>query len=76
MWAVDLDLGYSNQLAMTQIMLHMTGGTLDCHAGRLEVSSPVRNNKPTAHQRAPTANAVLIFLFAFSALLGIIYYIS
>ncbi|XP_053479030.1 IQ motif-containing protein H-like isoform X2 [Ictalurus furcatus] len=56
-WAVDLDLGYSNQLAMTQIMLHMTGGTLNCHAGRLEVPSPVRNNKPTARQRAPTANA-------------------
>ncbi|XP_026782757.3 IQ motif-containing protein H isoform X1 [Pangasianodon hypophthalmus] len=56
-WAVDLDLGYSNQLAMTQIMLHMTGGTLNCHAGRLEVPSPVRNSKPSARQKAPTANA-------------------
>ncbi|XP_058242900.1 IQ motif-containing protein H [Hemibagrus wyckioides] len=56
-WAVDLDLGYSNQLAMTQIMLHITGGTLNCHAGCLEVPSPVRNSKPTAHHRAPTANA-------------------
>ncbi|KAF5907609.1 IQ domain-containing protein H isoform X1, partial [Clarias magur] len=56
-WAVDLDLGYSNQLAMTQIMLHMTGGTLNCHTGRLEIPSPVRNNKPTAYLRATTTNA-------------------
>ncbi|XP_026878153.2 IQ motif-containing protein H [Electrophorus electricus] len=52
-WAVDLDLGYSNQLAMTQLMLLMTGGTLDCHTGRLEVP-PVRDAKPTArHRPAP-----------------------
>ncbi|XP_027017127.2 IQ motif-containing protein H isoform X1 [Tachysurus fulvidraco] len=56
-WAVDLDLGYSNQLAMTQIMLHITGGTLNCHAGRLEVPFPVRNSKTPACHRAPTANA-------------------
>ncbi|XP_030621174.1 LOW QUALITY PROTEIN: IQ motif-containing protein H [Chanos chanos] len=36
-WVVDLDLGYSNQLAMTQLMLMMTGGTLDCRSSRLEV---------------------------------------
>uniref|UniRef100_A0A672N890 IQ motif containing H n=1 Tax=Sinocyclocheilus grahami TaxID=75366 RepID=A0A672N890_SINGR len=35
-WAIDLDLGYSNQLAMTQLMLMMTRGTLD-------VKSSVRN---------------------------------
>ncbi|KAK1784921.1 hypothetical protein P4O66_018355 [Electrophorus voltai] len=54
-WAVDLDLGYSNQLAMTQLMLLMTGGTLDCHTGRLEVP-PVRDAKPTARHRVPKAN--------------------
>uniref|UniRef100_A0A4W4F863 IQCH-like ATP-grasp domain-containing protein n=1 Tax=Electrophorus electricus TaxID=8005 RepID=A0A4W4F863_ELEEL len=58
-WAVDLDLGYSNQLAMTQLMLLMTGGTLDCHTGRLEVP-PVRDAKPTARHRVPKANTVLL----------------
>ncbi|XP_017547245.2 IQ motif-containing protein H isoform X1 [Pygocentrus nattereri] len=51
-WAVDLDIGYSNQLAMTQLMLLMTGGTLSYRTGRLEVPPPVRANKPTARQKA------------------------
>ncbi|XP_048024439.1 LOW QUALITY PROTEIN: IQ motif-containing protein H [Megalobrama amblycephala] len=44
-WAIDLDLGYSNQLAMTQMMLMMTRGTLDCRTSKLEVSPPVRDVK-------------------------------
>ncbi|XP_051726460.1 IQ motif-containing protein H isoform X1 [Ctenopharyngodon idella] len=44
-WAIDLDLGYSNQLAMTQMMLMMTRGTLDCRSSKLEVSPPVRDVK-------------------------------
>ncbi|XP_066541844.1 IQ motif-containing protein H isoform X2 [Hoplias malabaricus] len=51
-WAVDLDIGYSDQLAMTQLMLLMTGGALDCRRGCLEVPPPVRANKTTARQRA------------------------
>ena len=39
-WAIDLDLTYSDQLAMTQMLLMRTGGTLNCHTGCLEV--PVR----------------------------------
>ncbi|TSX17007.1 IQ motif-containing protein H [Bagarius yarrelli] len=56
-WAVDLNLGYSNQLAMTQIMLHITGGSLDCHTGHLKVLSKVRNSRPTAQHRASKENA-------------------
>ncbi|CAK6961433.1 IQ motif-containing protein H [Scomber scombrus] len=41
-WAIDLDLTYSDQLAMTQMLLMMTGGTLNCHTGCLEVPVPVR----------------------------------
>ncbi|XP_065135070.2 IQ motif-containing protein H [Paramisgurnus dabryanus] len=47
-WAVDLDLGYSNQLAMTQVMLMMTGGTLDCRTSKLEV--PVKDKKTSVCQ--------------------------
>uniref|UniRef100_A0A3Q4HEH5 IQ motif containing H n=1 Tax=Neolamprologus brichardi TaxID=32507 RepID=A0A3Q4HEH5_NEOBR len=41
-WAVDLDITYSNQLAMTQMLLMMTGGTLNCRTGCLEAPMPIR----------------------------------
>uniref|UniRef100_A0A3Q3FJX0 IQ motif containing H n=1 Tax=Labrus bergylta TaxID=56723 RepID=A0A3Q3FJX0_9LABR len=41
-WAIDLDLKYSDQLAMTQMLLMMTGGTLNCLTGCLEVPMPIR----------------------------------
>ncbi|XP_042266793.1 IQ motif-containing protein H isoform X1 [Thunnus maccoyii] len=50
-WAIDLDLTYSNQLAMTQMLLMMTGGTLNCRTGCLEVPVPVRE-KSCEHQTA------------------------
>ncbi|XP_033491090.2 IQ motif-containing protein H [Epinephelus lanceolatus] len=48
-WAIDLDLTYSDQLAMTQMLLMMTGGTLNCSTGCLEVPVPVRE-KCCEHQ--------------------------
>ncbi|KAM9352354.1 IQ motif-containing protein H [Symphorus nematophorus] len=50
-WAIDLDLTYSDQLAMTQMLLMMTGGTLNCRAGCLQVPMPVRE-KCCEHQIA------------------------
>uniref|UniRef100_A0A8D3AU33 IQ motif containing H n=1 Tax=Scophthalmus maximus TaxID=52904 RepID=A0A8D3AU33_SCOMX len=39
-WAINVDLTYSDQLAMTQMLLMMTGGTLNCRTGCLEVFMP------------------------------------
>lgn len=36
LWCVDLDLGYSNNLALYRLMCHVTGLQLDVHSGVLE----------------------------------------
>uniref|UniRef100_A0A3Q4MVF1 IQ motif containing H n=1 Tax=Neolamprologus brichardi TaxID=32507 RepID=A0A3Q4MVF1_NEOBR len=54
-WAVDLDITYSNQLAMTQMLLMMTGGTLNCRTGCLEAPMPIRE-QCCEHQIAPVGN--------------------
>ncbi|CAB1426053.1 unnamed protein product [Pleuronectes platessa] len=54
-WAIDLDLTYSDQLAMTQMLLMRTGGTLNCHTCCLEV--PVRE-KYCEDQPAATSPVV------------------
>uniref|UniRef100_A0A3Q2VTR0 IQ motif containing H n=1 Tax=Haplochromis burtoni TaxID=8153 RepID=A0A3Q2VTR0_HAPBU len=53
-WAVDLDITYSNQLAMTQMLLMMTGGTLNCRTGCLEAPMPI-SEKCFEHQIVPKA---------------------
>ncbi|NXW58591.1 IQCH protein, partial [Eurystomus gularis] len=49
-WATDLDLCYSDQLALTQLMLYVTDGNLDCHSSRFEVSL---GSKEMKSQRIP-----------------------
>ena len=45
-WAVDLDLRYSDQLALTQLLLVVTGATLDCRSCRLLVPLPTQEKSP------------------------------
>uniref|UniRef100_A0A670JDU8 IQ motif containing H n=1 Tax=Podarcis muralis TaxID=64176 RepID=A0A670JDU8_PODMU len=47
-WAVDLDLHYSDHLALTQVLLYVTNGTLDCKLSRFECQ--VIPSKPKSRQ--------------------------
>ncbi|XP_075994685.1 IQ motif-containing protein H isoform X1 [Genypterus blacodes] len=59
-WAVDLDLTYSDQLAMTQMVLIMTGGTLNCHTGHLEVPVPIAEKSLACQTTAKVLICLLI----------------
>lgn len=63
-WAVDLDITYSNQLAMTQMLLMMTGGTLNCRTGCLEAPMPIRE-KCCEHQIVPKVPSYICLYLQF-----------
>ncbi|XP_054588993.1 IQ motif-containing protein H isoform X2 [Nothobranchius furzeri] len=56
---IDLDVAYSDQLAMTQMMLMTTGGTLNCHAGSLEVQMSIRKTSCAVKNPGASCFAVI-----------------
>ncbi|XP_021262493.1 IQ domain-containing protein H isoform X2 [Numida meleagris] len=53
-WATDLDLCYSDQLALTQLSLYVTDGNLDCCSGLSEVPLGSRKTKSQCTRRKET----------------------
>uniref|UniRef100_A0A3Q1I3L2 IQCH-like ATP-grasp domain-containing protein n=1 Tax=Anabas testudineus TaxID=64144 RepID=A0A3Q1I3L2_ANATE len=73
-WATDLDLTYSDQLAMTQMLLMMTGGTLNFHTGCLEVPNPM-TEKCCERQIPPVVNYyAVIGIHLFHSNLSMLYH--
>ncbi|XP_058012763.1 IQ domain-containing protein H [Ahaetulla prasina] len=56
-WATDLDLRYSDHLAMTRVALYVTEGTFDCASSRFQVQLP--SKKPPV-QKEQTRSTSLV----------------
>ncbi|KAM9311942.1 IQ domain-containing protein H [Gastrophryne carolinensis] len=58
-WATDLDLCYSDQLAMTQLLLYLTNGTLDCTNSQLIVPVASMKTGRSRHQTQSLENPAI-----------------
>uniref|UniRef100_A0A8C6XQV3 IQ motif containing H n=1 Tax=Naja naja TaxID=35670 RepID=A0A8C6XQV3_NAJNA len=76
-WATDLDLRYSDHLAMTQIALYVTEGTFDCASSRFQVQLPPKK-APVQKEQARSTSLVSRYVLMSSSIkngnLSFIYY--
>ncbi|XP_039225597.1 IQ domain-containing protein H isoform X5 [Crotalus tigris] len=59
-WAIDLDLHYSDHLAMTQVALYVTEGTFNCASSRFQVQLPPKKPLDLPLQKEQTQPTSLV----------------
>ncbi|XP_034291358.1 IQ domain-containing protein H isoform X2 [Pantherophis guttatus] len=76
-WATDLDLRYSDHLAMTRVALYVTEGTFDCASSRFQVHLPSKK-PPVQKEQTRSTSLVSRYVLMSSSIkndnLSLIYY--